>query len=104
MSWKIPESPASPISRQELTLVRKTGRGLIKSQKMSRIRARGHVEKWKFCPLQKDYAGVRSPPWPPCPGGVIGSRRRLKISRSQEHVGSSPTPGTDLDPKKWIHL
>ena len=28
-----------------------------------------------------------------CPGGVIGSRRRLKISRPQGHVGSTPTPG-----------
>ena len=29
-----------------------------------------------------------------CPSGVIGSRRRLKISRPQGHVGSIPTSGT----------
>ena len=29
-----------------------------------------------------------------CRGGETGRRRGLKILRSQEHVGSSPTPGT----------
>ncbi len=29
-----------------------------------------------------------------CPGGEIGIRNRLKICRSQGHVGSTPTPGT----------
>ncbi len=32
-----------------------------------------------------------------CPSGVIGSRRRLKISRPQGHVGSTPTSGTQLN-------
>jgi hypothetical protein len=31
-----------------------------------------------------------------CPGGVIGSRKGLKIPRRKLHTGSSPVPGTNL--------